>query len=144
MTVAAILHHKGREISTVDPAARIAEVASTLGARRIGAVLVLDRTGQLLGIVSERDIVAALAVHGARTLEMTAAQLMTRDLSTASPRTTVAEAMAMMTEGRFRHLPVVEGGMLVGIVSIGDVVKARIQQQERDVDSLKAYVAGVA
>jgi CBS domain-containing protein len=76
-------------------------------------------------------------------MQMTAAQLMTRDVKTATPRTTVAEAMGIMTAGRFRHLPVVEGGTLLGIISIGDVVKARITQQEHEVDSLKAYVAGV-
>ena len=75
-------------------------------------------------------------------MEMTAAQLMTRDLHIAHPTTTVAEAMGMMTTGRFRHLPVMDGDVLVGIVSIGDVVKARLSQQEQEVDSLKAYVAG--
>lgn len=144
MTVAAILHDKGRHIVAVDPAARIAEVVATLAARRIGAAPVLDRAGQLLGIVSERDIVIALAQHGAAALDRTAAQLMTRNVSTATPATTVKEAMAMMTDGRFRHLPVMEAGMLVGIVSIGDVVKARIAQQAQDVDSLRAYVAGAA
>jgi len=98
----------------------------------------------MLGILSERDIVHALATNGVRALEMTAGQLMTRALKTASPRTTVAEAMTMMTAGRFRHLPVVEHGMLVGLVSIGDVVKARIMQQETEVDGLRAYVSGAA
>jgi CBS domain-containing protein len=106
-------------------------------------VLVMDAADQLLGIVSERDIVASLAANGATTLEMTAGQLMTRAMGTATPATTVGEAMAAMTAGRFRHMPVVTGGRLLGIVSIGDVVKARIMQQEHEVDSLKAYVAGV-
>jgi CBS domain-containing protein len=144
MTIAAILKHKGHEIASVAPTAAIADVVGMLSRRRIGAALVLDAAGQLLGIVSERDVVHCLATHGARTLEMTAGQLMTRELHTASPRTTVAEAMHMMTEGRFRHLPVVEEGHLIGLVSIGDVVKARITQQEHEVDSLKAYVAGAA
>jgi len=144
MTVAAILRHKGYEIASIPPTATIAEVARTLSQRRIGAVLVMDSADQLLGIVSERDIVTSLAANGATTLEMTAGQLMTRTLKTATPRTTVAEAMEMMTAGRFRHLPVVENGALVGLVSIGDVVKARILQQESEVDSLKAYVSGAA
>jgi CBS domain-containing protein len=144
MTIAAILKHKGHEIASVAPTATIAEVVGMLSRRRIGAALVLDAAGQLLGIVSERDIVHCLATHGTRTLEMTAGQLMTRELHTASPHTTVAEAMGMMTEGRFRHLPVLEEGFLVGLVSIGDVVKARMTQQEHEVDSLKAYVAGAA
>lgn len=144
MTVAAILRHKGYEIASIPPTATIAEVARTLSQRRIGALLVMDSADQLLGIVSERDVVASLAANGATTLEMTAGQLMTRTLKTATPRTTVAEAMEMMTAGRFRHLPVVENGALVGLVSIGDVVKARILQQESEVDSLKAYVSGAA
>jgi len=142
MTVAAILKHKGADVARVAPTATIAEVAQHLTARKIGAVLVMDTAGQVLGIVSERDIVARLAEHGSRTLEMTAAQLMTRDLHTASLATTVVEATAMMTDGRFRHLPVMDGTRLLGIVSIGDVVKARISQQEQEVDSLKAYVTG--
>lgn len=141
-TVAAILKHKGYEITAADPTARIADVTEILATRRIGAVLVLDRAEQLLGIVSERDIVRSLAQNGARTLEMTAGQLMTRALQIARPDTTVSEAMAMMTAGRFRHLPVIEHGVLVGLISIGDVVKARIMEQESEVDSLKAYVAG--
>ena len=119
-------------------------VVDVLAEHRIGAVLVIDRAEQLLGIVSERDIVRCLAANGARTLEMTAGQLMTRALQVAHPETTVAEAMAMMTVGRFRHMPVMERDTLVGLISIGDVVKARIMEQEDEVDSLKAYVAGSA
>jgi CBS domain-containing protein len=144
MTVAAILKHKGYQVTTVDPTVRIAEVAQVLSDRRIGAVLVLDRTDQLLGIVSERDIVRCLAANGPHTLDMTAGQLMTRALQIATPETTVPEAMRMMTAGRFRHLPVMDHGVLVGLVSIGDVVKARIMEQENEVDSLKAYVSGSA
>ncbi len=144
MTVAAILKHKGYQITAIDPTAPVAQVVSVLAERRIGAVLVLDRAEQLLGIVSERDIVRSLAAYGPRTLEMTAGQLMTRALQVAHPDTTESEAMTMMTAGRFRHLPVMDHGVLVGLISIGDVVKARIMQQESEVDSLKAYVAGTA
>jgi CBS domain-containing protein len=98
----------------------------------------------LLGIVSERDIVRSLAANGARTLEMTAGQLMTRALQVARPDTTVAQAMSMMTVGRFRHMPVMDRDALIGLISIGDVVKARIMDQAEEVDSLKAYVAGSA
>jgi CBS domain-containing protein len=143
-TVAAILKHKGTDIASVSPTATMAEVSALLAERRIGAVLVLDAADQLLGIVSERDIVRALAANGARTLEMTAGQLMTRALRTASPATSIVEAMTLMTAGRFRHLPVVDGRALVGIVSIGDVVKGRIMEQETEVDSLRAYVAGAS
>jgi len=143
-TVAAILKHKGYQVTTIDPTAQIARVVDVLADHRIGAVLVIDRAEQLLGIVSERDIVRSLAANGARTLEMTAGQLMTRALQVAHPDTTVSEAMAMMTLGRFRHLPVMDHDVLVGLISIGDVVKARIMEQESEVDSLKAYVAGSA
>lgn len=144
MTISAILKHKGRDVACVPPTATIAEVARLLGRRRIGAALVLDSADQVLGIVSERDIVCSLAEHGAATMDRTAAQLMTRDLHIASPSTTVPQAMEMMTVGRFRHLPVMDGDQLLGIVSIGDIVKARLDQQEQEVDSLKAYVAGAA
>jgi len=143
-TVAAILKHKGYQITRVDPTATIAQVVDVLAEHRIGAALVVDRAEQLLGIVSERDIVRSLAANGTRTLEMTAGQLMTRALQVASPATTVAEAMATMTVGRFRHMPVIERDSLIGLISIGDVVKARIMEQEDEVDSLKAYVAGSA
>lgn len=142
MTVAAILKHKGADVARVLPTDRISDVSKLLSDKKIGAVLVLDQAGQVLGIVSERDIVHCLAQKGGTVLEMTAAQLMTSALRTATPATTVQEAMQMMTAGRFRHLPVLDGGKLVGIVSIGDVVKTRIEQQEQEVDSLKAYVAG--
>ena len=142
MTIAGILRHKGRTVVHVDPTARIVDVAALLTGNKIGAVMVLDRAGQLMGILSERDIVHEIAVNGARALEMSAAQLMTSNLTTATPHTRVDEAMEMMTQGRFRHLPVVDQGVLVGIVSIGDVVKRVIEDRSNEVDSLKAYVAG--
>ncbi len=144
MTVAAILKHKGYAVATIDPTATVAEIVEMLAERRIGAVLVMDVGEQLLGIVSERDIVRSLAANGARTLEMTAGQLMTRAVQVAHPDTTVAEAMHTMTAGRFRHLPVVDHDTLVGLISIGDVVKARIMQQDMAVESLTAYVSGSA
>lgn len=140
MTVAAILKHKGFQVLGIHPTRTIAEVVQVLASQRIGAVVVKDSADQLLGMVSERDIVKSLAANGARTLEMTAGQLMTRSLKTASPQTTEAEAMMMMTCGRFRHLPVLEQGVLIGLISIGDAVKARIMQTDQDVDSLRTYV----
>ena len=144
MTVAAMLRHKGHEVASVSPTDKIVDVSELLSRRRIGAAVVMDAAEQLLGIVSERDIVHAIAANGARALEMTAGQLMTRALRTVSPETTALEAMSLMTEGRFRHLPVLRHDKLVGIVSIGDVVKARMLQQDHEVDSLRAYVAGSA
>ncbi len=144
MTVAAILKHKGYQVSTIDPDAPVTEVVQMLAERRIGAVLVMDGSEQLLGIISERDVVRCLAANGLQTLEMSAGQLMTRTVQVAHPDTTVAEAMHIMTAGRFRHLPVIDHDTLVGLISIGDVVKARIMQQDSAVESLTAYVTGSA
>jgi CBS domain-containing protein len=141
-TIAAILKHKGHAITTVEPTAHISAVARTLTDHHIGAVLVMDRAEQMLGIVSERDIVISLAEHGNRTMDMTAAQLMTSEVHVVHPETSVNEAMQTMTAGHFRHLPVIDRGRLVGLISIGDVVKARIVDADTAVDSLTAYVAG--
>jgi CBS domain-containing protein len=119
-------------------------MARVLTNNGIGAVVVLDQGDQLLGIVSERDIVKSIAANGAIALEMTAGQLMTRAPRVVRHDTSVAEAMRMMTEGRFRHLPVMVGDRLAGMISIGDVVKAVIMERESEVDNLKAYVAGSA
>jgi CBS domain-containing protein len=142
MKLSAILKFKGGSILSVTPATRITDVIKLLAEKRIGAVLVIDGEGQLEGILSERDIVRTLAAHASATFDMTAEELMTRSPKVTTPDTTVAVAMEMMTDGRFRHLPVMENGKLVGLVSIGDVVKARLSQQELEVDSLRAYVVG--
>jgi CBS domain-containing protein len=144
MTIAAILRHKGHTIATATPSATVGDVCHILAEHRIGALPVVDEQGHIVGMLSERDVVRALAAHGPLALEMSAARLMTRAIRTAVPSTTIGEAMAIMTEGRFRHLPVLEAGRLVGIVSIGDVVKARIDEADQVVDSLRAYVAGAA
>ena len=141
MTVAAILRQKSAETVTVPPHASLADVTSLLTERRIGAVPVLDG-GALAGIVSERDVIHCLARHGAGALDLTAADAMTRAVQTTTPQTTVGQAMATMTAGRFRHLPVMEGGRMAGIISIGDVVKARLDDQAHEVETLRAYVAG--
>lgn len=142
MKLSAILKSKGGLILSVPPDARISDVIKLLAEKRIGAVLVTGENGRLEGILSERDIVRTLAAHASATFDMTADELMTRSPKVTSPETTVAVAMEMMTDGRFRHLPVMEHGKLVGLVSIGDVVKARLEQQEMEVDSLRTYVAG--
>jgi CBS domain-containing protein len=144
MTVAAILKIKGRTIVSAHPSDTVAEAARLLTDHHIGAVVVTDAAGKLVGILSERDIVMALAASGAAALSMTADQLMTRDLGTVTLQTTEADAMAMMTNRRFRHLPVIEHGEMIGLISIGDVVKARIMQQDSEVENMRAYVAGAA
>ncbi|MGH7041045.1 MAG: CBS domain-containing protein [Acetobacteraceae bacterium] len=133
MTIASILRRHGTCPNTVPPTVTVAEVARTLAERRAGAVLVADREParreQVLGIVSERDIVRSLASVGAATLEMTAGQLMTRALRTATLETTLDEAMALMTAGRFRHLPVFDHGTLAGVVSLRDVAEAHVRER---------------
>ncbi len=141
MTIAAILRHKPTETLTVTPQTPLLDVATLLSQQRIGAVPVLEGE-RLAGILSERDIVRCLARHGAGALDLKAADAMTREVQTIPPHTTVEAAMAAMTAGRFRHLPVMADGRMTGIISIGDVVKARLDQQAQEVDSLKAYVAG--
>ncbi|OYV55928.1 MAG: hypothetical protein B7Z71_12995 [Acidocella sp. 21-58-7] len=137
-----ILKNKTSNVISVRPDTSITQVVSVLAEKRIGAVLVIDANEKLVGILSERDIVRTLAVHAGNTLQMTAAQLMTPSPTVTSPDATVVDAMQIMSDGRFRHLPVVQSGKLIGLVSIGDIVKARIDQQAHEVDSLRAYVVG--
>jgi CBS domain-containing protein len=144
MTVSAILKHKGGFVATTTPDCRLADAVRELAARRIGALVVLGPAGDVAGILSERDIVYALAAHGTAALERRAGEAMTADVTTAGFATTYDEAFRAMTEGRFRHMPVVEHGRLAGLVSIGDVVKARMMEQEAEVDGLRAYGAGGA
>lgn len=144
MVIAGILKNKGGAIRSVLPQAPVTDVLQMLATHRIGAVLVVDGGGSLCGILSERDIVRSLAEHGTGTLDRVAADLMTADVTTATPQTRVDAAMEMMTVGRFRHVPVMDEGRLVGLVSIGDVVKAKIADAEHERDSLRSYVAGAA
>jgi CBS domain-containing protein len=116
-------------------------VARTLAQHRIGAALVRDPRGAMLGIISERDIVRGMAGHGPGTTGLPASQFMTREVFTVPPQATVAAALEQMSARRIRHLPVLQDGQLAGMVSIGDLVKARIEQAEHEAAELKAYVA---
>ncbi|MBN9025370.1 MULTISPECIES: CBS domain-containing protein [Kaistia] len=140
MTVAAILSKKGRDVVTVSADLSISDVVHLLANRRIGAVVVTDPANRIVGIVSERDVVRALA-RGVGSIDGAVSSIMTAKVVTCTDRDTINEVMARMTEGRFRHLPVVDAGQLAGIVSIGDVVKARIEQVEREADEMRAYIA---
>jgi CBS domain-containing protein len=140
MTVAAVLKQKGNAIISVMPEATIQDVADLITSRRIGALVVTDDHQMIIGIVSERDVVKAIALHKAAALGMTAAQLMTPNPVTAAPNTTVDEAMQIMDAGYFRHLPVVDQGKLVGIISVRDLVKYRIMQQKADLENLTSYI----
>jgi CBS domain-containing protein len=144
MTVGALLKTKDTTVISVEPTATVLEVAEIITARRIGAVLVLDDSGLVAGIVSERDVVKAVATHAGGVLGLTASDLMTRAVTTATPQTSIDEAMEIMDSGYFRHLPVIDNGRLIGIISIRDLVKYRIMLHEHDVDSLKAYIARTA
>lgn len=144
MTIAAILKHKGHAVFAIEPTATVPEISAKLTENRIGAVLVMDRADQVLGIVSERDIVRGITQNGGRTMEMTAGQLMTCVIHLAHPEMTIEDAMRKMTLGRIRHLPVMNDGAVVGMVSIGDVVKSVIMTKEAEVDSLRAYIGGAA
>lgn len=140
MTIQAILRQKGSDVFSVGPGEDVGAIASTLAQHRIGAALVRDTDGTVLGIVSERDIVRAIAREGTAALAHTARDLMTSDLITVTPSTHIAEAFGLITAHRCRHLPVIEEGRLLGMVSIGDLVKARIEQAEQEAESLRAFV----
>ena len=140
MIISTILKGKGAEVVSVGPGDPVSAVARVLTERGIGAALVRDPAGRVLGIISERDIVRGMANQGQGTTQLPAERLMTRDLVTVTPQTSVNEAMELMTRHRVRHLPVIENGALVGVVSIGDLVKARIEEAEHEAAELKAYV----
>lgn len=141
MTVSAILAGKGRDVVTIGGSASITEVVGLLAARKIGAVVVVEEDGRIAGIVSERDVVRAMAAEAAAALSRTVSSIMTRAVVTCSEGETIDGVMSRMTRGRFRHLPVVTNGRLSGIISIGDVVKARIEQVEREAEDMRAYIA---
>jgi CBS domain-containing protein len=140
MTVKAILSRKGTDVVTIQPTATLAEAAELLATRRIGAVLVLGIEGRVAGILSERDIVRALAERGATVLDERIDQVMTRKVFTCTETDTVAQVMEQMTQGKFRHVPVVDQGSLIGIISIGDVVSYRLHEIENESNALREYI----
>jgi CBS domain-containing protein len=140
MTVRAILDLKGREVATIAPELKLAQAARLLSEKRIGAVVITGPERRVVGILSERDIVKAVAAGGAEALERTVASAMTREVVSCTETETIPELMSRMTSGRFRHVPVVENGKLAGIVSIGDVVKYRLEEMERESQALKDYI----
>src|ERR1700722_7218477 len=135
--VSSVLQHKGREVVTVTPAQTVRSVAKVLAQHRIGAVPVVNEEGHLLGIISERDIVRGISEHDDAVLTLTAGQLMTREVQTFASRDQPVDLMEVMTRQRIRHLPVVEDGALQGIVSIGDVVKQRLQEVHAEAEELR-------
>jgi CBS domain-containing protein len=140
MNVASILREKGNTIVSVLAGTPLMELVGTIASRRIGAVLVLDDAGGLAGIVSERDVVKALAAKGTELHTLEARDVMTANVTTVAPGTTINAAMELMDRGYFRHLPVVDEGALVGIISVRDVVRARIDRHVEENESLVSYI----
>ncbi len=141
MLVKQIFKLKDDRIITVQPGDTVATAAEILKRENIGALMVSGPNGELAGILSERDIVRAMPEHGPDLFALTVEQLMTRDVITCSSEDRVHDLMKKMTAGRFRHMPVVEGGTLVGIISIGDLVKSRLEELETETSQLRDYIA---
>jgi CBS domain-containing protein len=139
-TVSAVLRHKGHHVVTVGPRQTVAAVVKVLTQNRIGAAPVINEAAQLVGIISERDIIRGISEQGDGVLTRPAEELMTRDVRTCSSEDQLVDIMQVMTLQRFRHLPVVQNGALDGIVSIGDVVKQRLEEVQHEVEQLHNYI----
>lgn len=141
MNVAAILKAKGRAVTTARPETTLLEISQRLAQKKIGTIVIVGEGGKLSGIISERDVIRALSEHGANALQLPVSQVMTKSVITCSETSLLDELMGLMTTGRFRHLPVVDGDSLIGIVSIGDVVKHHIAEVEMEVTAMRGYLA---
>ena len=141
MTVATILQAKGRNVVTAASTTSLTEIVNMLATRKIGAIVVCEENGDVRGIISERDIVRAIGINGVEVLNHAVSEHMTSDVMTCTSADTIDHCMAMMTTGRFRHLPVIEDGKLVGLVSIGDIVKERIAMAEREAEEMRSYIS---
>jgi len=139
MTVRSILNTKGRQITTVEPHVKLSAAIKLLGEKRIGAVPVMNQ-GRIEGILSERDIVRVLGERGASVLDEPVSEVMTRKVVSCKETDTVAEIMETMTTGKFRHLPVIDNNDVVGLISIGDVVKWRVQEYEAEQQAMRDYI----
>ena len=143
MSVARILEEKGSDVFTMPPSTKTMDAVIALREQKIGALIVSSGDGKIDGILSERDVVRALAEHGESALSKPVSALMTQNVITCSETANVPELMEIMTKGRFRHLPVATDGKLVGIISIGDVVKRRIAEVEAEAEDIKSYISSV-
>lgn len=141
MNVAAILKMKGRDVVTASSESTLLEIAEILSARKIGCLVIIGIEGKVVGIVSERDLVRTLARDGSEALKEQAKSFMTKEVVTCREEDTIGMLMSEMTSRRFRHVPVVDGGRLIGIVSIGDVVKMRIADAELEAAAMRSYIA---
>jgi CBS domain-containing protein len=141
MTVAHILKSKGRDVITVAPHRTMSDAARLMAEKRIGAVIIAAADGSIAGILSERDIVRAVASHGADALAHLVSQHMTSKVETAGEGDGIQDIMEQMTNGKFRHVPVVDGGRIIGIISIGDVVKHRLAEMEAEARAMRDYIS---
>lgn len=142
MSVSEILSEKGRDVFTANAEMTIQEVSNVLAEKKIGATIVIDQNGTVCGIASERDIVREIAKSGSASLTKPISTCMTSRVVSCSENETIDDLMEKMTTGRFRHLPVINEGKLSGIISIGDVVKRKIQKAEQEAEEMKRYIAG--
>lgn len=140
MTIRTILAAKSGDVAVIEPAATLQAAAQQMSERRVGALVVLGTERRVIGILSERDIVRSIAKHGADALKLPVSQAMTREVMTCTEEETIGGVMSRMTEGRFRHLPVMQDDTMVGIVSIGDVVKFRVGEMENESEALRDYI----
>lgn len=141
MFVSDILKTKGFEIVTLTGTESVTEALAMMNQHRIGAVLIMTERGEIAGILSERDLVRAMHRFGRDVFDKTVSELMTAPVVTCSPRDPIAAIMGMMTAQRFRHVPVIEGDRLIGLISIGDVVKSHIEEAQAEVDALRRYIS---
>jgi CBS domain-containing protein len=139
VNIGQILKAKGRAVTTARPDATLLEIARKLAQKRIGAIVIVGDNGEVVGMLSERDMIRAIAEHGEKALKLTASDFMTRTVISCQETNTIEEIMGMMNQGRFRHVPVLEDGALVGIISIGDLVKNHIAEVEMEVTAMRDY-----
>ena len=141
MNVSSILKSKGRAVATARPDATVLDIVQRLAAKKIGAIVVVGDNGQVVGIVSERDVIRTIGERGVGALSAPVSDVMTRSVVSCDETSAIDELMEMMTKGRFRHLPVIMDGALVGIISIGDVVKNHVAEVEMEVSAMRNYLA---
>ena len=141
MTVRRILNLKGSDVVTIEPDKKLLDAIALLTKHRIGALIVTEKSGQVVGVLSERDIVHLLSNKDNNRFENTVSSAMTAPVKSCTPDDTIQHIMQVMTTGRFRHMPVIEDGRLAGVISIGDVVKLRLEEMERESEHLKEYIA---
>ncbi len=142
MTVATILAGKGGDVITATPSTTLEQLSNILAEHRIGAIVILESDKTVCGIASERDVVRQIAKQGASALNAPISVCMTKKVISCTPDSTINDVMGIMSSNKFRHLPVITNGKLEGIISIGDVVKKKIEQSEREAEELKQYIAG--